>query len=58
MISLKFKNMKEFEIQNLKVGEFHPPIVIAEIGINHSGSIKLAKEMVDAAKRAGRIKLH
>ncbi len=29
------------------------PLIIAEIGINHNGSIKIAKEMVDSAKRAG-----
>ena len=29
------------------------PLIIAEIGINHNGSIKVAKEMVDSAKRAG-----
>lgn len=27
--------------------------VIAEIGVNHNGSIKLAKEMISAAKKAG-----
>ncbi|MEO8525007.1 MAG: N-acetylneuraminate synthase family protein [Caldimonas sp.] len=31
----------------------HPPMVIAEIGINHEGSLKTAFEMVDAAARAG-----
>lgn len=35
------------------VGEGYDPLVIAEIGINHNGSIKIAKEMVDSAKRAG-----
>ena len=30
-----------------------PPLVIAEIGINHEGSLEVAKEMVDAAFRAG-----
>ncbi|MDC0006379.1 N-acetylneuraminate synthase family protein [Winogradskyella sp.] len=36
-----------------KIGADYPPLVIAEIGINHEGSLKVAKEMVDAAKRAG-----
>ena len=31
----------------------YPPVVIAEIGINHEGSLEVAKEMVDAAFRAG-----
>jgi len=41
------------EIAGRKVGLDYPPLVIAEIGINHEGSLKAAKEMVDAAKRAG-----
>ena len=41
------------EISGRKVGLDYPPLVIAEIGINHEGSIKVAKEMVDAACRAG-----
>jgi N-acetylneuraminate synthase len=36
-----------------KIGPDFPPLVIAEIGINHEGSIEVAKEMVDAACRAG-----
>lgn len=36
-----------------KVGQDYPPLVIAEIGINHEGSLQVAKEMVDAAHRAG-----
>jgi sialic acid synthase SpsE len=43
----------EFEIKGRKIGESYPPLVIAEIGINHNGSLKVAKEMVDAAYRAG-----
>lgn len=35
------------------VGPDYPPLVIAEIGINHEGSLAVAKEMVDAAHRAG-----
>lgn len=44
---------KEFAIAGRKVGPNHPPLVIAEIGINHEGSLELAKIMVDSAKRAG-----
>jgi len=41
------------EIAGRKVGIDYPPLVIAEIGINHEGSLKTALEMVDAAHRAG-----
>lgn len=41
------------EIAGRKIGPDYPPLVIAEIGINHEGSLAVAKEMVDAAKRAG-----
>ena len=41
------------EIAGRKIGINYPPLLIAEIGINHEGSLKVAKEMVDAAKRAG-----
>lgn len=41
------------EIAGRKVGMDYAPLVIAEIGINHEGSLKAAKEMVDAAHRAG-----
>ncbi len=40
-------------IAGRKIGADYSPLVIAEIGINHEGSLKVAKEMVDAAKRAG-----
>lgn len=45
--------MVELVIQNRKVGLQYPPLVIAEIGINHNGSLKTAFEMVDAAYKAG-----
>ena len=41
------------EIQGRKIGIEYPPLVIAEIGINHEGSLAVAKQMVDAAYRAG-----
>lgn len=40
-------------ISGRKIGLDFPPLVVAEIGINHEGSLEAAKEMVDAAKRAG-----
>lgn len=40
-------------IGDRKVGEDYKPLVIAEIGINHEGSLRVAKEMVDAAYSAG-----
>jgi N-acetylneuraminate synthase len=40
-------------ISGRKIGIDYPPLVIAEIGINHEGSLTVAKEMVDAAHRAG-----
>ena len=41
------------EIAGRKIGLDYNPLVIAEIGINHNGSIEIAKKMVDAASRAG-----
>jgi len=45
--------MAKFKIENLTIGDEFPPVVIAEIGINHEGSIDLAVEMADAAIKAG-----
>jgi len=42
-----------FEIEGRKIGYDYNPLVIAEIGINHGGSLEVAKRMVDAAARAG-----
>ncbi|SFS35464.1 N-acetylneuraminate synthase family protein [Lutibacter maritimus] len=41
------------QIGKRKIGLDFPPLVIAEIGINHEGSLQTAFEMVDAAARAG-----
>lgn len=34
------------------IGEGEPCFIIAETGINHNGDVKIAKEMIDAAKAA------
>ena len=44
---------KFIKIGKRLIGEDYDPIVIAEIGINHEGSLKTAFEMVDAAFNAG-----
>lgn len=43
----------QIKIENLTISEQNSPLVIPEIGINHNGSLELAKLMVDSAKRAG-----
>src|SRR5687768_7698056 len=45
--------LPEILIAGRKIGLAYPPLVVAEIGINHEGSLATAVEMVDAAKRAG-----
>ena len=45
--------MPEIKINNRIIGDNYPPVVIAEIGINHEGSLDLAISMADAAIEAG-----
>lgn len=45
--------MKKIQIDTLAISEDEAPLVVPEIGINHNGSLELAKLMVDSAKRAG-----
>ncbi|OGO76529.1 MAG: N-acetylneuraminate synthase [Clostridiales bacterium GWB2_37_7] len=45
--------MRKIEIGTRKIGTGFTPLVIAEIGINHEGSLETAYEMVDAAYKAG-----
>lgn len=42
-----------FKIGNRMIGMEHPPLVIAEIGINHEGSYEKAIRMIDDAHAAG-----
>lgn len=44
---------REVRIGDRMVGDGHPTYVVAEIGINHNGDIKVAKELIDAAVHAG-----
>ena len=45
--------LNEIKIGKRKIGPQHQPLVIAEIGINHEGSMEKAKKMVDDAFNAG-----
>lgn len=44
---------REVTVAGREVGDGAPVFVVAEIGINHNGSIDLAREMIEGAARAG-----
>jgi N-acetylneuraminate synthase len=44
---------KQVRIGKCLVGEGQPTFVIAEIGINHNGSLEIAKKLIDAAALSG-----
>jgi len=45
--------VNQVRIGNLNIGQGHKPVFIAEIGINHGGSLATALDLVDAAVAAG-----
>jgi len=45
--------MQSVKIAEREVGPGHPTFVVAEIGINHNGSLETAKRLIDAAVAAG-----
>jgi N-acetylneuraminate synthase len=45
--------LTEIKIGDRLIGDGHPIYIIAEIGINHNGSLEIAKQMIDAAIHAG-----
>lgn len=45
--------MAEVKLGNRYVGDGHPAFVIAEIGINHNGSLDVAKRLIEGAALAG-----
>lgn len=44
---------KYIEIEGRKIGKDYVPVIIAEIGINHNGSLDIAKRIVDKAQEVG-----
>lgn len=47
------KKLNFIKISTRKIGPDFKPLVIFELGINHNGSLKLAKKIVDNAIKAG-----
>jgi len=47
------KKLNFIKIGSRKIGVNFKPLVIFELGINHNGSLKLAKKIVDSAIKAG-----
>jgi N-acetylneuraminate synthase len=43
----------EFKIGNKIIGDNHPVYIIAEIGLNHQGDVKIARKLIDYAVEAG-----
>jgi N-acetylneuraminate synthase len=45
--------MESIKVGNFKIGKGYPCFIIAEIGINHNGSVELAKKLIDIACTSG-----
>ena len=45
--------IKNIKFSGLEISEKQAPLVIPEIGINHSGNLETAFKIVDSAHRAG-----
>jgi N-acetylneuraminate synthase len=44
---------REISIGNRKIGDGHPTYLVSEIGINHNGSVDIAKSLIDVAAKHG-----
>ena len=44
---------REIKLGGRQVGDGHPAYIIAEVGINHNGDLRIAKQIIDAAVHAG-----
>ena len=45
--------MRSIRLGSRLITEHSTPYVIAEIGVNHEGSLDLAKKLIDLAKEGG-----
>ena len=53
LVAVAVNRNDAFQVGRHGVGQGHPSFLIAEIGINHNGSVSLAKELVDLAQTSG-----
>ncbi|MCW8812070.1 MAG: N-acetylneuraminate synthase family protein, partial [Chlorobium sp.] len=44
---------REIKVGNRMIGDGHPVFIVAETGINHNGSLDIAKKLIQGAKAAG-----
>lgn len=52
-IAIELSSLTEFSIAGRQVGPTEACFIIAEIGVNHNGSVALAKELITCAVEAG-----
>ena len=45
--------MATIKLSDFTIGDNQPAFIIAEIGINHQGDVKIAKELISKAADAG-----
>ncbi|MBP1682740.1 MAG: neuB, partial [Ignavibacteriaceae bacterium] len=45
--------MRSIKVGNINIGDGYPVFIAAEIGINHNGSLEIAKKLIEGAKAAG-----
>ena len=53
IVAIARKKSQALKIGNYIIGNGHPVFIIAEIGNNHNGNMKIAKQLVDEAIAAG-----
>lgn len=46
-------SMRQITIADRLISDEHEPFIVAEVGINHNGSLETALEMIEAARAAG-----
>lgn len=45
--------MRSIQAGKIKIGDGHPLFIVAEIGINHNGSLEITKKLIETAKASG-----